>query len=176
MGELIVSRSELSLESCPTSSFGSTSARRSHRLTRTSFDRSPHSLPPFHLAMTYQPSAPQTAAALFSQHHSAPTFSSGSSHLDELLTRSSAPESSTGLRAGSTVELYGPSGVGKTRTLLGFSMQARFRVLDAGEDEEIGWDDGQVLVAGQSSGRPTGSGTREPEADAFTPLQTVKGA
>ncbi|KAI5476725.1 hypothetical protein MNV49_007315 [Pseudohyphozyma bogoriensis] len=77
----------------------------------------------------------QSARALLESARQTPHFSSGCSSLDDLLSTSSP-----GLPPRSVLELTGPPGVGKTRTILGFVLAARFDAVHEGRAA------GEVLV------------------------------
>ncbi|KAL8290060.1 hypothetical protein RQP46_002999 [Phenoliferia psychrophenolica] len=70
----------------------------------------------------------QSAASLLRASLAAHRFSSGSAALDSLLTPS-ALASRPGLAHGQHLELMGPPGIGKTRTALGFILEARFNAV-----------------------------------------------
>lgn len=98
-----------------------------------------------HLQST--PQTTQNALQILNAYHEEDTFSTGSPSLDSLFTsKSHATHTKPGLRPASVLELYGPPGVGKTRTLLGIVVQARLAGLREREPEH---GKGQVLVVGK---------------------------
>lgn len=103
----------------------------------------PHSTP--HLQST--PQTTQNALQILHAHHDEVTFSTGSPSLDSVFSsKSHAAHATPGLRPESVLELFGPPGAGKTRTLLGMVVQARLAGLRELEGEQV---KGHVLVVGK---------------------------